>query len=239
MIDPHDPHAGLHSEQGALPAEHLGRVRNPIVKVHDLAWLEFQKPDLERAELFARAFGFTTSLRTHDRLHLRGTDAGSPYVGIRRGARSRFIGPAFKAADPKDVLRLAEATGRTIATLPDSLGGVTVDLVDPGATVTEDELRDWARERLDRTAAPQTVTILAELPLTTVGKLSKLALRTDAARRELLAALDQIAGVYDIEATIEGSSIVATVSVLPTAQQAAVNAILGRYAIEWRLVVIS
>ncbi|MFF4875357.1 hypothetical protein [Micromonospora sp. NPDC000668] len=136
MIERHDPHTGLHSEQGALPGEHPGRARNPIVKVHDLAWLEFQKPDLEGAEVFARAFGFTTSLRTQDELHLRGTDPGSPCVLIRRGPRSRFIGPAFRAAEPNDVLRLADATGRTMASLPESLGGVTVDLADPsGARV--------------------------------------------------------------------------------------------------------
>ncbi|WP_406079233.1 VOC family protein [Micromonospora sp. NBC_00858] len=136
MIKRHDPHTGLHSEQGALPGEHPGRARNPLIKVHDLAWLEFEKPDLERAELFARAFGFTTSLRTADELHLRGTDPGSPCVLIRRGRRSRFIGPAFRAAEPEDVLRLADATGTAIAPLPESLGGVTVDLVDPsGARV--------------------------------------------------------------------------------------------------------
>ncbi|MEU5789601.1 VOC family protein [Micromonospora purpureochromogenes] len=136
MIERHDPHTGLHSEQGALPGEHPGRARNPLVKVHDLAWLEFEKPDLERAELFALAFGFTTSSRTADELHLRGTDPSSPCVLIRRGPRSRFVGPAFRAAEPADVLRLAEATGRTIAPLPESLGGVTVDLVDPsGARV--------------------------------------------------------------------------------------------------------
>ncbi|MFC8617220.1 VOC family protein [Micromonospora purpureochromogenes] len=136
MVERHDPHTGLHSEQGALPGEHPGRARNPLVKVHDLAWLEFEKPDLERAELFARAFGFTTSSRTADELHLRGTDPGSPCVLIRRGPRSRFIGPAFRAAEPQDVLRLADATGTTIAPLPESLGGVTVDLVDPsGARV--------------------------------------------------------------------------------------------------------
>ncbi|MGS2617715.1 VOC family protein [Micromonospora sp. LZ34] len=111
-------------------------MRNPLIKVHDLAWLEFEKPDLERAELFARAFGFTTSLRTATELHLRGTDPGSPCVLIRRGPRSRFIGPAFRAAEPEDVLRLADATGTAIAPLPESLGGVTVDLVDPsGARV--------------------------------------------------------------------------------------------------------
>ncbi|WP_205801693.1 AMP-binding enzyme [Micromonospora thermarum] len=110
----------------------------------------------------------------------------------------------------------------------------------PGATATGDDLRDWASERVpDRTAAPKTVTVLDELPVTAVGKLYKLALRRDAARAELRAALDRIAGVQDIEAAIEGSSIVATVKVHPSAQEEAVKEILGRYAIEWRLVVVS
>ncbi|GAA1584423.1 VOC family protein [Actinomadura kijaniata] len=136
MTDRRDPHTDLHSERGALRGEHPGRARDPVVKVRDLAWLEFRKPDLDRAERFALAFGFTTLLRTADELHLRGTDPGAPCVLVRRGPRSRFVGPAFLAADQQDVLRLAEATGRAIAPLPESLGGVTVDLADPnGARV--------------------------------------------------------------------------------------------------------
>lgn len=135
MIGQHDPHTDLHSEQGALPGEHPGRARNPIVKVHDLAWLEFHKPDLERAEAFARAFGFTTARRTADEVQLRGTDPGSPCLLIRRGPRSRFLGPAFRAADRQDVLRLAEATGLTISPLPESLGGLAVELTDPNGTL--------------------------------------------------------------------------------------------------------
>jgi catechol 2,3-dioxygenase-like lactoylglutathione lyase family enzyme len=131
VIDHSDPHAGLHSEHGALAGEHPGRARNPVIKVHDLAWLEFAKPDLERAEAFAGAFGFTTCLRTRHELHLRGTDEGAPCVLIRRGPRSRFLGPAFRAADPNDVLRLAEATGHRVTELPETLGGITVDLLDP------------------------------------------------------------------------------------------------------------
>ncbi|MEU5761609.1 VOC family protein [Nocardia sp. NPDC047648] len=131
MMDHHDPHAGLHSENGAVPGEHPGRAREPIVKVHDLAWLEFEKPDLERAEVFAHAFGFATSFRTGDELYLRGADPQAPCVLIRRGARSRFAGPAFRAADTADLLRLAEATGRTVAPLPETLGGSTVELTDP------------------------------------------------------------------------------------------------------------
>jgi catechol 2,3-dioxygenase-like lactoylglutathione lyase family enzyme len=127
-----DPHSGLHSDQGALAGEHPGRAREPIVKVHDLAWLELAKPDVDRAEAFAHAFGFSTSLRTADELHLRGTDPGAPCVVIRKGARSRFLGAAFRAADSRDLLRLAEVTGTTAEKLPESLGGIAVDLVDPG-----------------------------------------------------------------------------------------------------------
>jgi len=131
MSNDHDPHNGLHSEQGALAGEHQGRAAAPVVKVHELAWLEFAKPDLDRAELFARAFGFTTAIRGPNELQLRGGDPGSPCVLIRKGPRSRFLGVAFRAADSADVLRLAEATGRKVARLPESVGGVTVDLVDP------------------------------------------------------------------------------------------------------------
>ncbi|TQC43080.1 2,3-dihydroxybiphenyl 1,2-dioxygenase [Rhodococcus sp. WS4] len=129
----HDPHAGLHSEQGALAGEHRGRAVEPIIKVHDLAWLEFEKPDLDRAEAFAHAFGFATALRTAHELQLRGTDPGSPCVLIRRGPRSRFVGPAFRAADATDVLRLADAVGGAVVPLPESLGGITVDVTDPSA----------------------------------------------------------------------------------------------------------
>jgi hypothetical protein len=129
-------HNELHSDQGARKEEHPGRSRDPIIKVHDIAWLEFEKPDLARAEVFSQAFGFSTALRTTDELCLRGTDSGSPCVLIRRGPRSTFVGTAYTARDHSDVLRLAEATSTRIRALPDSLGGVAVDLVDPsGVTV--------------------------------------------------------------------------------------------------------
>ncbi|OXY96973.1 2,3-dihydroxybiphenyl 1,2-dioxygenase [Streptomyces diastatochromogenes] len=128
----HGTHNDLHSEQGALPGEHPGRAANPVIKVHDIAWLEFLKPDLDRAEDFARAFGFVTSYRDTHELHLRGTQAGAPCVIIRRGRRSRFLGPAFRAADTRDLLRLADTVGTRVHPLPQTLGGSVVDLTDPG-----------------------------------------------------------------------------------------------------------
>jgi hypothetical protein len=102
LNDHQDPHTGLHSERGGLPGEHPGRARNPVIKEHDMAWLEFEKPNLDRAEAFAHAFGFSTAQRTPEALQLRGTDPGAPCVLIRKGPRSRFLGPAFEAADSAD-----------------------------------------------------------------------------------------------------------------------------------------
>ena len=91
MTSQHGTHNDLHSEQGALPGEHPGRATNPVIKVRDLAWLEFVKPDLAASERFAHAFGFTTVSRTADELPLRGTDAGAP--GRDRPARTTLALP--------------------------------------------------------------------------------------------------------------------------------------------------
>jgi hypothetical protein len=124
-------HNELHSDQGALRGEHPGRSRNPVIKVADLAWLEFDKPDLDRAEAFAHAFGFQTVARDLDEIQLRGVDPGAPCVILRRGPQTRFRGFAFRADDEADLLRLASKTGVAPVPLPENLGGTSVSLVDP------------------------------------------------------------------------------------------------------------
>src|SRR5947209_17064029 len=114
-------HRGLHSEQGALPGEHPGRCRNPVIKVADIAWLEFEKPDLTRAEAFSHDFGFQTARHDADELHLRGTQAGAPCVILRNGPRTRFTGVAFRACDEADVLRLADKSGAAARRLPETI----------------------------------------------------------------------------------------------------------------------
>lgn len=130
-------HNELHSDQGALRGEHPGRSRNPVIKVADLAWLEFDKPDLDRAGAFARAFGFQTVAGDPDEVQLRGVDAGAPCVILRRGPQTRFRGFAFRADDEADLLRLASKTGTAPVPLPENLGGLSVSLVDPSGNAVK------------------------------------------------------------------------------------------------------
>jgi hypothetical protein len=126
-----DGHADLHSEHGSNRGEHSGRSVNPTIKVTDLAWLEFEKPDLDRAETFARAFGFAVAAREPKTLYLRGSLPGTPAVVIRKGARSRFIGPTFKAADASDLHTLAWVNNRRVEPLDEPGEGYVVRLSDP------------------------------------------------------------------------------------------------------------
>ena len=68
-------------------------------------------------------------------LTLRGTLPGAPCVIIRKGTGSRFLGPAFLAADARDLLRLADATGTKARPLPDHLGGLSVDVREPAGAL--------------------------------------------------------------------------------------------------------
>ena len=123
-----DPHRSLHSQTGPRPGEHPGRSGNPLVKVAGLAWLEFEKPDLDRAGRFGTDFGFTIADRTPDTLLLRGRQAAAACLVVRRGPRARFAGPVFAVAARDDLDRLARGTGGTVTA---HRGGHAVQLRDP------------------------------------------------------------------------------------------------------------
>jgi catechol 2,3-dioxygenase-like lactoylglutathione lyase family enzyme len=125
------PHEDLHSERGAVRGDRPERAQNPVIKAEDLAWLEFDKPDLDAAERFAHDFGFATAYRDGTALYLRGARPGSQCVIIRKGPRSRFAGAAFRAADRPDLERLARATGTAVRPLGGPGGGAVVELTDP------------------------------------------------------------------------------------------------------------
>lgn len=152
----HDVHDGLHADEGALPGEHPGRHPNPAIKVHDIAWLEFDKPDLARTAAFAVDFGLTPVLQNRDELHLRGALAGSPCVIVRRAPRTAFTGVAFRAGDRSDLATIAAAWGRPVRPLDEALGGYAVTTRDPGGCRVRvvSGVTEWPAMRLQSVREP-------------------------------------------------------------------------------------
>jgi fatty-acyl-CoA synthase len=128
-----------------------------------------------------------------------------------------------------------QVTGASAVGRPDPRSGevpAAYVTLTPGATVTPEELREWARQRVpESAAAPKTVTVMDALPVTDVGKPYKLALRADATRRELAEALDGTSGVRAIVVEITDGTITATVTVASPGDEAGAKAVLGRYAV--------
>jgi len=129
----------------------------------------------------------------------------------------------------------AAAVGR-----PDPYSGevpVAFVTVRMGATADAEQLRCWAADRVaERAAVPRSVTIVDVIPATSVGKPYKLALRADAVRSEIRAALDGIEGIEDVDAAVTDGSVVVEVSLAPTGAAAnAVRDVIEKYALAYTI----
>jgi len=105
------------------------------------------------------------------------------YVEIRDRIKDVIIsgGENISSVEVEGVLlRHAAVQEAAIIGLPDEKWGEAPHafvILKPGATATEDELRQFTRDRLAHFKAPHTVTFVDELPKTATGKIQKYVLR--------------------------------------------------------------
>ena len=116
-----------------IPARHPA----PTVKAQGLAWLAFERPDLDAAERFIVDFGLRVASRTPEALFARAAGTAPYCYCVRRAPRPRFVGLAFSVATRADLERLAQLPGASSIERADGPGGgETVRLEDPsGFTV--------------------------------------------------------------------------------------------------------
>jgi acyl-CoA synthetase (AMP-forming)/AMP-acid ligase II len=106
----------------------------------------------------------------------------------------------------------------------------------PGAHATPEELRAWASDRVpEQAAAPKAVTVVATLPVTSVGKPFKPALRAEATREAVAEALRDMATVTGVRGVVEDGMVVAVVGLARGADETPVTEVLNRFALTWRL----
>ena len=108
-----------------------------------------------------------------------------------------------------------DVTGAGVVGRPDVHAGevpVAFITIRDGATVTADEVRSFAAHHVsEAAAAPKSVTIVDALPVTDVGKPYKVALRAEATRTALEAALVDAAVTTRVTTRIDDGAVVAVV----------------------------
>jgi hypothetical protein len=110
----------------------LARAKAPIVKAQDLAFVMFERPDLDLAERFLIDFGLVCIERTASRLVMRAAhDTGPAYVAIQ-GPKAKFLGLALRVKSRADLDTLSVANaGSPVQPLDLPAGGWHVRLKDP------------------------------------------------------------------------------------------------------------
>ncbi|MEK6789779.1 MAG: VOC family protein [Pseudomonadota bacterium] len=118
----------------AQPARHA----SPTVKVQQLAYLIWERPNLDQTEAFLTDFGLTVAARSPSALYLRGSAAAPFCYMVRLGAQARFLGLALEVDSEQALQRLARLPGASPAeSLTSPGGGRVVRLRDPSGFLVE------------------------------------------------------------------------------------------------------
>lgn len=104
-------------------------MQDPIIRVHDIAWVRLGAPDLDQAEGFLSDFGLLRQARTEAALYMRAT-GDAHHVHITERGPDRVLGIGFTAESEADLHRLArEAAGASgVEPLNEPGGGKRVRL---------------------------------------------------------------------------------------------------------------
>jgi len=112
----------------AQPARHP----RPTTRAATLAYLVFERPDLDEAERFLNDFGLRTTSRDADLLLLRATGASGFCYVVRRAPKPAFAGFGLEVDSRADLLALTAVPGASgIEPSAWPGGGESVRLVDP------------------------------------------------------------------------------------------------------------
>jgi catechol 2,3-dioxygenase-like lactoylglutathione lyase family enzyme len=112
----------------AQPARHP----NPTAKATSMAYLLFDRPDLDEAERFLKDFGLRTVQKKGESLYLRAMDNTPWCYRINKSDQARFVGMGFTVATRTDLAALSRIPGASgIEALDAPGGGEVVRLTDP------------------------------------------------------------------------------------------------------------
>lgn len=116
------------------PARHP----NPTVKATALAYLMFERPDLDKAEHFLTDFGLVVAHISDDTLYLRGSGPAPYCYRVKRAPKARFVGFGLCVESRAALEALARLPGASeVKSAAHPGGGECVVLTDPSGFTVE------------------------------------------------------------------------------------------------------
>jgi hypothetical protein len=105
---------------------------DPMIKVLDVAYVRFRKPDLRLMERYLLDFGLHLAARTAEAIYMRAAGPTHHVYIAESGRRSEYLGLGLLAAERADLERIASVPGASkLHASPEPGGGERVVLTDP------------------------------------------------------------------------------------------------------------
>jgi len=139
------------SNAGSVPLE---RHPAPLVRVQELAYVLFERPDLEKQRAFLEDFGMHLAAAENGTMYFRGNGTSPWFYAVSEGEKARFLGMGFTVASEAELARVAEVNGKTEEALEGPGGGRRVRITDPNGYIIE---YVWGREAQERIPSRDTL----------------------------------------------------------------------------------
>jgi len=122
------------SAAGSQSLKHI----EPLIKADSLAYVIYERVDLDRQQQFMQDFGLQTVLKSDECLFMRGAGT-SPYLyHVVRGEKDKFVGLGFTVTLEQDLEKaLSAGDNLTIESVEVPGGGKRVRLRDPAGFVVD------------------------------------------------------------------------------------------------------
>ncbi len=126
----------------------------PLIKVDDIAYVLFEKPDLDKQAAFLQDFGMRPADISAQAIYMRGCGSSPWFYRATRGKKSRYLGAGFLVKSAEELHTISAATDTAIEAITKPGGGQRVRLLDPDGFIVdivhgrEELARQPTRDRL-------------------------------------------------------------------------------------------
>jgi catechol 2,3-dioxygenase-like lactoylglutathione lyase family enzyme len=109
----------------------------PLIKVQDIAYVLFEKPDLGQQLEFLQDFGMQPAAQSEEAIFMRGCGSSPWFYAAYKGEKSRYLGMGLEAGSADDLQTISSASGVAVTAIDEAGGGQRVRLLDPDGFIVD------------------------------------------------------------------------------------------------------
>lgn len=125
----------------------------PLFRVNGLAYVLFERPDLDRQRAFLEDFGMRVAVDDGNAIYMRGHGPSPWFYCAQKGKRVRYLGAGYTVTSEAVLAAVAQHHGQSIDTIDAPGGGRRVRLYDPNGFIADFV---YGREQVERIPCRET-----------------------------------------------------------------------------------